>query len=400
MPFADIIDSGRTMSIKKITFITGHNWQSNRLGGFHKFAEAACAVGIEVVFFSFPRPYYGYFMKQELFNKKSIRALQKGITYEVGKSRLHNVTLATLKLPNLAGKLLFDNMMNALERFSFTSFKSFAKKWLDGTDAFVFESSDGMIFADRLKKLYPNAKIIYRPSDPLMYDGALSRYVKNETHMLRLADLNIIVNNEGLNLYKQRIPDFESTIKYTLLSNGVDIENYEKSYPIPNLLKKSNTILYVGAWEVEWNLLFTAAERDKTFNYIIVCPNFPNAEIQQKVRTYKNLFYVPGIRPAEVPAWITNCNVVMVPYVTDFYKKRPLGITAKYYQAMAAKKPIVAYSDTPKLKDAGVEVTYTYEDFIDAVRRAVGQKERTYQFDLSERRWEIITQKFLDMIGK
>lgn len=388
------------MPLKKISFITSHNWKSNRLGGFHKFAEAACNAGIEVVFFSFPRPYYAYFMQQELFNKKSIKDLQKGITYEVGNSKLHNVTLSTMKLPNSANKILSDKMMNAFERFSFSSFKKFAKKWFDGTDVFVFESSDGMIFLDRLKKMYSTAKMIYRPSDPLMYDGALSRYVKNETHMMREADLNIIVNQEGLDLYKRKIPDFESTIKYTLLSNGVDIESYEKTYPVPGLLQKENTVLYVGAWEVEWNLLFKAAEEDKKINYIVVCPNYPTAEIQEKVKSYKNLFYVPGIPPKEVPAWITNCCVVMVPYVTDFYKNRPLGITAKYYQAMAARKPIVAYCDTPKLKDAGAVVTYTYDDFISAVHQAILQKEYSYSFDLSERKWENITTKFLELISQ
>ena len=388
------------MNIKKITFLTGHNWQSNRLGGFHKFAEAACNSGIEVVFFSFPRPYYSYFMKQELFNKKSIKALQKGITYEVGKSKLHNVTISTMKLPNSANKILSDEMMNVLERFSFTSFKKFAKKWFDGTDVFVFESSDGMIFIDQLKKIYPNAKMIYRPSDPLMYDGALSRYVKNETHMMKTADLNIIVNQEGLDLYRCKITDFDSAVKYTLLSNGVDIESYEKTYPVPELLQKENTVLYVGAWEVEWNLLFKAADETPDFNYVVVCPNYPSAEIQEKVKSYKNLFYIPGIKPSEVPAWITNCSVVMVPYVTDFYKDRPLGITAKYYQAMAAKKPIVAYCDTPKLNDAGVVVTYSYDDFINAVQKAVLQKECEYSFDLSDRTWEKVSAKFLELISE
>lgn len=386
------------MSIKKITFLTGHNWQSNRLGGFHKFAEAACNAGIEVVFFSFPRPYYSYFMHQELYNKKSIQALERGITYEVGKSHLHNVTLATMKLPNSANKILSDEMMNTLERFSFTSFKKFSKKWLAGTDVFVFESCDGMIFVDKLKKMFPNAKMIYRPSDPLMYDGALSRYVKNETHIMETADLNVIVNQEGLDLYRRKISDFDSSIKYTLLSNGVDIESYEKSYAMPDLLKKPNTILYVGAWEVEWNLMFEAAKQNADFNYIVVCPNYPSLEIQEKVTQTPNLFYVPGISPKEVPAWITNCSVVMVPYVTDFYKNRPLGITAKYYQAMAAKKPIVAYCDTPKLTEAGAVVTYTYDDFISAVRNAVSKKECTYQFDLSARKWENITQRFLELI--
>ena len=255
-----------------------------------------------------------------------------------------------------------------------------------------------MIFADRLKEMYPDAKMIYRPSDPLMYDGSLSRYIKNETHMMKAADLNIIVNQEGLDLYRRKIPDFDSNIKYTMLSNGVDIESYEKSYPVPELLKKENTILYVGAWEVEWPLLFKAAEETPDFNYIAICPNYPPQEIQDKVKSCRNLFYVPGISPKEVPAWITNCTVVMVPYVTDFYKNRPLGITAKYYQAMAAKKPIVAYCDTPKLKDAGVAVTYTYDDFITAVRKAVLQKDCSYSFDLSERKWENITARFLELI--
>lgn len=386
--------------MNKITFLTGHNWKSNRLGGFHKFAQAACEKGIEVVFFSFPRPYYSFFMHQELYNKKSIQELEKGIYYDVGKSKLLNITLPTFKLPNKANKFLSDEMMNSLERLSLKSFRKFALKYFSGTDAFVFESCDGMIYLDVLKKLFPDAKMIYRPSDPMMYDGALSRYVKNETHIIQNADLNLIVNKEGLDLYRRKIPDFDEKVKYELLSNGVDIESYEKNYECPELLKKGNTILYVGAWEVEWNLMFLAAEKLPECNFVVVLPNFPSAEIQEKAKTFRNLFYVPGIRPEEVSAWITNCSVVMVPYVTDFYKNRPLGITAKYYQAMAAKKPIVAYCDTPKLKEAGAVVTYSYDDFIREVKNAVEKKECSYNFDLSDRKWENITEKFLELIEK
>ena len=88
----------------------------------------------------------------------------------------------------------------------------------------------------------------------------------------------------------------------------------------------------------------------------------------------------------------------MVPYVTDFYKNRPLGITAKYYQAMAAHKPIVAYCDTPKLTEAGAVVTYTYDDFIAVVKEAVAKGSKSYNFDLKDRRWDKICEKFLERI--
>ena len=384
--------------IRKITFLTGHAWKSRRLGGFHKFAEEACRQGAETVFFSFPRPYYACFMHQELYNAKAIRALQKGVSYTVHGSPLHNVTLATLKVPNFCRRFLSDGMMNRLERFSFTPFRHFAHKWLDGTDIFVFESADGIIFIDRLKKLYPQAKFVYRPSDPLMYDGALSRYVTNELHVMEAADLNIIVNEEGLALYRRKIPGFDEHIRWKLLSNGVDIISYTKTYPVPELLAGRTTVLYVGAWAVEWELLYRAADELPDCGFVVVCPNYPDGATLKEARRHTNLHYVPGIAPEEVPAWITNCTAVMVPYVTDFYKDRPLGITAKYYQAMAAKKPIVAYCDTPRLKDAGVAVTYTYEDFIAAVKEAVQQKECSYSFDLAGRDWDDVTQRFMQLL--
>ena len=381
----------------KLTFITTHNWETKRQGGFHKFAQAAAQAGIETVFLSFPRPYYGLFMKREQLNAGVIKKLSKGVEYECGSGNVFNVTFPTFRLPDSAGKILSAKLMNFFLTHSFGSFSHFCKKYLSGTDCFVFESCEGVAFIDKLKKLFPAAKMIYRPSDPMVYASVPARVKKLEQNILYKADLTILVNNEGLEAYKKCIPDFEQKVKYTILSNGIDINSYTKSYTVPQMLTKQNTILYVGAWDVEWPLLFKAAAATPDFNYIVVCPNYPPQDIQKKVEQTSNLFYVPGIKPSEVPAWITNCSVVMVPYVKNFYKDRPLGITAKYYQAMAAHKPIVAYCDTPKLKDAGVTVTYTYDDFICAVQQAVTQGPKNYTFDLQGREWETITKKFLEL---
>lgn len=385
--------------MKKIVFITTHNWDTKRQGGFHKFAEATALAGIETVFFSFPRPYYGYLMKREQLNPQIIKTLKKGVRYEVGQGAVLNVTFPTLRLPDAAGRFLPDGLMNFLLKKSLGSFRSFAKKFLAEADCFVFESCEGVAFVDKIRALFPQARIIYRPSDPLVYASVPERVRALERHILYTADLSLIVNQEGVEAYRASVPDFDQKVRYQVLSNGIDLASYKKSYPVPAQLEKKQSVLYVGAWEVEWPLLFEAAQKLPECNFVVVCPNYPADKVLNQVEAVENLTYVPGIKPDQVPAWITNCSVVMVPYVTDFYKDRPLGITAKYYQAMAAGKPIVAYCDTPKLADVGVTVTYCYEDFITAIQQALAKGSQQYQFDLQGREWSEICRRFVVLAG-
>lgn len=386
--------------LKKIVFITTHNWDTKRQGGFHKFAEAAARQGIETIFFSFPRPYYGIWMKREQLNKNVIKVLTKGKAYQIENSEntILNITFPTLRLPDSFGKCIPPFVMTFLAQTSLKPFRQFAKKFLAGTDCFVFESCEGIFLLNKIKKYFPDAKIIYRPSDPLVFDSVSQRLKEAEKKILKTANLSLIINDEGLAAYRAEISNFDHSVKYAMLSNGVDIESYRQKYPVPELLKKQNTILYVGAWEVEWSLLFEAATACPAFNFIVVCPNYPDTAISVKIKKYANLFYIPGIKPVDVPAWITNCDVVMVPYVTDFYKDRPLGITAKYYQAMAAEKPIVAYCDTPKLKEAGIPVCYTHEDFIFSIKNSLENKTIKYSFNLKDRDWNTICKQFLNFI--
>ena len=180
--------------MQKITFITTHNWDTKRQGGFHKFAEATANAGIETVFFSFPRPYYGLFMKREQLNKSVINMLKKGKHYDFCGHDILNVTFPTLRLPDSAGRFLPAGFMNFMLTHSFHSFKNFCKKFLDGTDVFVFESCEGVAYINKLRKLFPSAKMIYRPSDPMVYASIPERVKQLEQHMLYTADLNILVN--------------------------------------------------------------------------------------------------------------------------------------------------------------------------------------------------------------
>ena len=385
----------------KIVYITSHHWETKRQGGFHKFAEFSADAGMETIFFSFPRPYYGYFMNREQLNPSLLKKLNKGEIYKTDSGNtILNITFSTFRIPDSIAKFFPDFIVNWLLIHSFKRIDKFLRQFFYNTDYFVFESCEGIAFLEKIKKTFPNAKIIYRPSDPMVFAEVPKRVKKLEEKILKTADMNFIVHEEGLEAYKRIIPDFDSSVKYQLLSNGIDIESYLKKYNKPVALQKENTLLYVGAWDIEWNLIFNAAKKAPNFNYIIVCPNYPSNKILSEIKNFSNIDYIPGIKPSEVPSWITNSDVIIVPYKTDFYKDRPLGITAKYYQAMAAEKPIVAYSDTPKLKDVGITVTYNYEDFIEAIKIAISKKKCKYNFNLSNRTWQNITKKFFEEIKK
>lgn len=383
----------------KITFVTFHNWETKRIGGFHRLAEAAVKAGHEVVFFSFARPYYIRFKDEERLNKQVFHTLTKGKIYHLDNhSHLLNVTWPTLRLPQPLYSWVSKKINHWLNTHSLIPFAEFNAKYLSGTDVFVFESCAGEEIFDIVKRHNPSSRYVYRPSDPRMIDGASEDIKTLETHIMLNSDIVFIVNKAGLDLYRRKIRCFDEKINAILLPNGVDTSDFKKKYSCPPALNKPNTALYVGARVIEWDMIVLAAERCHDINFIIVCPEIPPVEFQKATMTLSNLQYIQGISPQKVAQWITNCDVYIVPNPKGWYKIKPWGITAKYYQAMAAERYIVAYEDTDELEQYGVSVAHSYDEFINYMQNAIKHKgKRAYEFSGSD--WKTITDKFLNQIS-
>lgn len=382
----------------KIVFVTWHNWESKRQGGYHKFAEAAARAGHEVVFFSYPRPYYIRFKHNERLNGRVLRLLKKGTKYDLGGgASLTNCTWPTLDVPGPLRRFLPKRMVEAMLNVSLMPFGKFCDRFLKDTDCFVLESV-GISLFDKLKAEFPHAKFVYRPSDPVMIATARPEAVKLEKHLLLNCDKAIIVNKQGVDLYRKNIPDFDKKVNYEILSNGVDSAAYKLEYDCPAELKRDNTALYMGALPPNMDVVFYAAERLQHVNFILVCPEPLGEDDAAKILSYKNVTYVPGVVPKEVPSWVTNANLIIVPYPENRYQLKPWGITAKCYQAMAACKPIVAYHDTEELRDFGISVTYSKQDFTTAIREHIKDGVINYDFDCNSMDWQVKTARFLAML--
>lgn len=384
----------------KITFITFHNWESKRQGGFHKFAEAAAKAGHDVVFLSIPRPLYSAFLHTERLNRGVLRDLTKGKIYELSDgSKILNCTWPTLDIPNRIKKIIPKQWVDKAPLSSLIPFKSFSNKFLKNTDCFVYESVAPYFFR-KFRDAFPNAKFVYRPSDPLMYEGASEEVIKQETDILLTCEKVFVVNQKGLDLYRSHIPEFDKRVNYELLSNGVDTKIFRKKFKCPDLLKKDRTALYMGTFIPNWDAVIYAAKSLPDVNFIIVCPDRSVDGKEEEAEALGNVFYVNGIFPSEVPAWITNANMAIVPYDEGRYKIRPMGMTAKYYQAMAACKPIVVYEDFPELQNYGIHVTYTKEDFAKQISVHINEGSVKYAFDTDSIDWGVITNRFLKGIDE
>lgn len=384
--------------MKKICFVTYHNWETKRHGGFHQFAQAAAQSGIETVFFSFSRPYYIKWKHEERLNKKVLDNLSVGVDYKIGKGKLHNVTWPTLALPGVLRKFLPYKVNKFLMIHSLSSFESFKTKWLHDTDCFVFESCEAVLLVKIIKEKFPKSKIIYRPSDPLWEFSNDFFNIKGEYEMLQLADRVITVNEESIEGYKHRFPEIFDESKFICIPNGVNVEDYKKSYEVPEPLIDCVSACYIGSFLPDWELLSLAAKALPEIKFVIITPHTLNEGARQIVDSLDNLIYIDGIPSLEVPKWITNCTVVIQPFPPKYghLNKVSLGLTAQNYKAMAANKPIVTYGVPIKLSKYGVITTATPDEFIDGVETAVKHSDHQYpHFDIESRNWGKLCADFL-----
>ena len=388
------------MDVKKITFITYHNWKTKRHGGFHQFAEYTCKQGIETVFFSFSRPYYILFKNEERLNYKVLRLLNNGCYYDIGGHNLLNVTWSTLALPGFLRKFVSSEINEWLMCHSFTPFKKIVGKWLKNTDCFVFESCDAVFLLDLIKKYFPKAKIIYRPSDPLVEFSNEKYAIEAEKRLIAKADKILLVNNESLAVYAEKFPDVFNKEKFYVVSNGVDVSAYLKKYEFPDELKWPKTALYIGASLIDWELMIIAAQQFPDIRFVIITPNKPIDKVLARIKSISNLLYISGIAPSQVPQWVTNASIILQPFSSSsqYCNKKSLGLTAQNYKAIAAQKTIITHQIPMHLSKYGLITTNTYQDFIDAIAKNINNNKVQYNIDINEKSWEYLCCSLLNII--
>ncbi len=163
--------------MKRITFITAHYYASNRRGGIHWLAKAFHRAGWDVLFFTSGLSYFSRLSKDHRFQfpvmgeANRIVRIQDRFSSFVWFTPWHPIDLRSGPVNRLAGPLF--------RRYGSLPLHD-AKDALAQMDVIVVESGPGLMLMDRLKRLNPSARFVYRLSDDLQILRVSSLLVEAE----------------------------------------------------------------------------------------------------------------------------------------------------------------------------------------------------------------------------
>jgi 2-beta-glucuronyltransferase len=149
----------------KVVLFSYHYFESTPRAGFHHLAEAYWDLGWDVIFVTAPLsrlsrlvrdPRLEYPVVQEANRRKPVR---ERLTSYVLYTRLHPANLRFRLLNRLTGGLL----VRAYRRSSLGALET----ELTNADLIVFESTPAIALAPVVRKIAPNARLVYRVSDDL-----------------------------------------------------------------------------------------------------------------------------------------------------------------------------------------------------------------------------------------
>jgi glycosyltransferase involved in cell wall biosynthesis len=95
----------------------------------------------------------------------------------------------------------------------------------------------------------------------------------------------------------------------------------------------------------------------------------------ERMKQYPNFHWLDSISPADVPGFLSCCQIMVIPY-NKIFTQVSIGDSMKTYEALAAGTPVVATDLQPNFKEkfAGlIEVCATREEFVAQVQRLLAQ---------------------------
>lgn len=343
---------------KKALVITFHLKNCKRLGGFHTFIDLLMKNGYDVDWLTTNVNASWLLRNTDRENLYNLFTTWRGIDFEKYGSKCHHFSVPFL-IPGKIKKILGF----AEYELNYSKWNRIKKRLQKDYDVILVEGS-GAQYGSDLRRDYPNAKIIYRPSDILCTVIDDNNANDIEFKMMQNADITLCVDENQREYYKAYI---SKSIKYDILRNPLcnddDIRKL-KEYKI-SAEKTMRNVVYVGVSFLDTYLVEGAASIIKDANFYIIGP-FDK-------KSHDNVVYTGPLHNKFLDKYFESACVGISPI--DRKRDHVLyGYTGKIILYMKYLLPIVATNSSNYFNISGIKIAKDLDTFVRYIQSFLNYK--------------------------
>lgn len=232
-----------------------------------------------------------------------------------------------------------------------------------------------------------------------------STYIKHTENLKRLYfhaiesyDLILFNSNDTIKFF-----GVERHPRVFMVPNGVDCDNFRKTLPCPDALKKFKRplIMYAGKMQCmfDTDLLRNLAKENPKCTFVLL-GMILEGNIQKQLSDLNNVVFLGDIHYSLLPNFITNADVCIIPYKEE---KQHGGDPIKFYEYLAANKPVVStrIGEIEKYHNGTSIFIVPNEGFPAALRTALKLKVSSIAHPaLQEVSWKYKAEGIIDKVRK
>lgn len=370
--------------------ITYHVKNCQRIGGFHYFIKYLEKLSYDVDWVTCTVSLSWIFRKNDRDNLGNFIDLWKGITFEE-----NNVTVRHFSAPVFIPAKIAKIFGMKLGYHYWPSWRKLRKRMKSKYDVILVEGV-GCQYAAEIKKDYPDAKIIYRPSDILETFSEVKDAQILEARMIETADVTLCVDENQLKYYLKFVDKKE---KLDILRNPLSTKEdilFLKNIKPHESLKKS--LVYVGTSFLDIELIEYAALKNQDADFIIIGPF--------NKKSHDNVKYLGTLNKEQYVSYLEQANVGINPLAIN-NNIMPYGYTRKIISYMTYLLPVVTTNSANYLNVDGFFVAKNKDEFSDYIKETLAYSiderlslKKGYMRVMEEFLEENVEQKFKTILEK
>lgn len=389
---------GNARSPLKILMLTGHIYSSKRKAGFHHLAKALMDQNNEVTFCTAPNSILevGDSILDVMFSSKDAYTVESRLVsfFQAAFPKKHEKLVETSYISLAANiqksksKLSFIYRFNDIvdvdrllkEIFLHGYCKSFSERY----DVIIFESTNGLLLFDHLRRKNPDAKLVYRVSDDLEVVNGIQEVIQHEQKILPEFNLISSPSNQITNKLRSKSPLARIITQY----HGIEKSLFDKDYPNPYSDNGKNFV-FVGSGFLDEEFLNLVSELDRNWTFHII-GNLPRPVESANIRYYGEMPFIetiPYLKHAD-------CGLQIRSYTPGI---ETLEKSVKFIQYTYLKLPIIA----PKYMSLEDFHVFSYDHNLESIEQAIYESlsfDREYVDRSWIQSWEDIAREILEYI--